>query len=128
MGLVYKVFLPSSDSDVVSRTLKLVVDNSEKLLSVSPTVNSYELPPIKEGSSVSLSIQDIDDAGNKSDWSDSLYFTAIDTIIPSTPGKASVKLVAEVADTVAPAPVTPEPPPTPPPAPEPEDETPPASE
>lgn len=119
MGLVYSAYLPAvSDPDVVKRTVKLVVDNLETNLSVSPTVDKYTLPPIKEGSVVEISVQDEDDAGNKSGWSDTLSFTAIDTIVPSTPGKVSVKLVAEVADPVV---APPEPPPVvvPPPAPEP---------
>lgn len=142
MGLIYNAFLPSiSDSDVVLRKLKLVVNGEETVLSVNPSVTVLELPPIKDNSSVEISISDVDDAGNQSDYSVPLVFTALDTIVPAVPGAVNVKIVKEVADevVVAPEPVTPAPAPVvegeatvtpvdtgideiPPPAPEPEPE------
>ena len=109
MALVYKVFLPTCDPDAVSRVLKVEVDGNSSLVTIPPTLSSYELYPVKEGSSVSLSIRDTDNVGNKSEWSDVLSFTAINTIIPSTPGKVSVKLTGKVADVVEPPPPAPEP-------------------
>lgn len=132
MGLIYKVFLPATvDSDVVKRTLKVVVDGKESLVELPGDCKDTLLDPITEGSNVALSLKDTDDAGNDSGWSEALVFSAVDTIIPATPGMISVKVTAEVADPVPtpepePAPVTPEPPvvevvdEVPAPAPEPE--------
>lgn len=114
MGLVYNVFLPANETpDVVKRTLKVSVDGVDKLVEVEPSVSLVTLDPIKDNSSVVLTLQDTDDAGNVSEWSEPLSFTALDTIVPSAPGKISVKLISEVAD---PAPA-PEPAPEPAPAP-----------
>ena len=105
MGLVYNAFLPSvSDPDVVVRKLKLVVDGVVSVLSIKPDITVYELPPVKDGSVVELSICDIDDAGNESGYSTPLKFTAVDTIVPAVPGIVNVKIVREVADPVAPPP------------------------
>jgi len=101
MGLVYNVFLPGfTDTDLVKRVIKLTINGVESTFTVAPDVKVYTLPPVKESSTVEISLQDVDDAGNSSDWSESLTFVAADTIIPSTPGKVSVKLTAEVADPV----------------------------
>lgn len=111
MGLIYNAFLPSiSDSDVVVRKLKLVVNGVETVLSVDPSVTVLELPPIKDNSSVEISISDVDDAGNQSEYSVPLTFTALDTIVPAVPGAVNVKIVKEVADEVE---VAPEPEPQP---------------
>lgn len=99
MGLVYNAFLPGvSDSDVVSRKVKLVVDGSVAILTVSPDTKVLELPPIKDNSSVEISLSDVDDAGNESGYNTPLKFTAVDTIVPAVPGIVNVKLVREVDD------------------------------
>lgn len=116
MGLIYKVFLPATvDSDVIKRTLKVVVNGKESLVELPGDCKDTLLDPIVEGSNVALSLMDTDDAGNDSGWSEALVFSAVDTIVPSTPGMLSVKVTAEVADSAPspepePAPVTPEPP------------------
>lgn len=113
MGLVYRLFLPSAvDSDVVNRKISIKVNDSKLELEISPTLGSYDLPPVADNSVVEISIKDIDDAGNESGWSDPLKFTALDTIVPGTPQGLGVKLVAEVADKAPepPAPPVEEPP------------------
>lgn len=120
MGLIYEVQLPIVvSSDVVKRVLKVVVDGEEtlKTLEKSDTVN--RLAAVKEGASVSISLKDVDDAGNESGWSDTLSFIAKDTLPPVTPGKVGAKLVLEVDDVIAepapaPAPPVVEPEPEPP--------------
>ena len=101
MGLVYNAFLPAPvDSDVVTRKLKIVVDGVTAVLTVNPQTTVYELPPVKDGASIELSICDIDDAGNESGYNEPLKFTAVDTIVPAVPGAVNVKIVKEVADPV----------------------------
>lgn len=99
MGLVYNAILPEVlDSDVVKKTVKVVVDGDVKLIDVAKDVFTVELPPVKDNAVVSVSVAHVDDAGNASDFGQELTFTAVDTIIPAVPGLVSVKLIAEVAD------------------------------
>lgn len=127
MGLVYNAFLPAPvDSDVVTRKLKIVVDGVTAVLTVNPQTTVYELPPVKDGASVELSICDIDDAGNESGYNEPLKFTAVDTIVPAVPGAVNVKIVKEVADPVvveAEVVVKPVAPPAPPPVDDDEEDT-----
>lgn len=114
MGLVYRIFLPPvSDVDVVNRVLEYSVDGVSSSISVSTSSEYLDLPPVKELSNVSVKLKDVDDAGNESDWSESLAFVAKDTIVPPAPGGLSTKLVAEVADptveVVTPPPPVPDP-------------------
>ena len=110
MGLIYRAFLPPVKAvDVVTRLIKYRVNEQDSILEVSVLYSYFDLPPVKEGDECQLSIKDVDDAGNESDWSISVAFTAKDTIVPGTPEGLSVKLNREVADEV-PAPVpTPQP-------------------
>lgn len=120
MGLVYRCMLPElGGSDVVSRELKLVVDGEVQFLPVDISSRIFDLPPVREGASVTLSVRDTDDAGNISEWSDESSFTARDYFPPKKPGCVNVKLIAEVED-VKPEPVyVPEPEPLYVPEPEP---------
>lgn len=112
MGLIYRAFLPPVKAvDVVTRLIKYRVNEQDSILEISVLDSYFDLPPVKEGDECQLSIKDIDDAGNESEWSVSVAFTAKDTIVPGTPEGLSIKLNREVADEVpAPAPVpTPQP-------------------
>lgn len=101
MGLVYRVFVPATlDSDVVKRTL----DVNGNAIDVPVNATYIDLPPVLDGSIVTVKLQDTDDAGNSSEWSSPLVFTARDTLIPATPQGLTTKLVAEVPDEIAPAP------------------------
>lgn len=98
MGLIYEVGLASSVSpDVVKRALKVVVDGVETVTEVDTSSTSYVLSPIKEGANVTVSLQDVDDAGNASEWA-SASFVAKDTLPPDTPGVPTIKLIKEVID------------------------------
>ena len=120
MGLVYRIFIPAPvDSDVVRRVLEYTFDSNSNTLDVNTVSAFVDLPPAKDNANISVRLKNIDDAGNESDWSAPLTFTAKDTMIPHAPSGLATKLVAEVPDTPSPAP-TPEPEPTPAPEPEPE--------
>lgn len=121
MGLLYRAFLPEVvDGDVVSREVGLSVDGVLSILRV-PLIDKFvDLPAITEGATVAVKLRDTDDAGNVSEWSEEVIFTAKDTIPPNKPGAPSMKLLGEVADSIPP-PVEPEPELTPEPEPEPLD-------
>lgn len=106
MGLVYKAGLPPLGApDVVLRTLELTVDGVKQFIDVvPPSLKTIELPPVKEGSTVSIRLQDIDDRSNASLWGADVTFVSADTIAPPSPGQVSVELVSEVADAVEVAP------------------------
>lgn len=118
MGLVYRVFIPAPiDSDVVSRVLEYTFDGNSNTLDVNTVSAFVDLPPAKDNTNISVRLKDVDDAGNESDWSAPLVFTAKDTIVPRAPSGLATKLVAEVPDAPAPAP---KPEPVPEPEPEPD--------
>ena len=106
MGLVYKASLPPLGApDVVVRTLELTVDGVKEFINVVPVDSkSIELPPVKEGATVSIRLSDIDDRQNASLWGADVTFVSADTIAPPAPGQVSVELVSEVADAAEPAP------------------------
>ena len=98
MGLIYEVGLASSVSpDVVKRVLKVTVDGVEVVTEVDTAATKYVLAPVKEGANITVALQDVDDAGNSSEWA-SVSFVAKDTLPPETPGAPTVTLVEEVAD------------------------------
>lgn len=105
--LTYQVSVgPAVDHDVVSRELSFVIDGGEPVVaSFSGDTTDLGLVSAPQGSSVVLSLVDIDDAGNRSDAA-TLEFVAADTFPPAVPGSFGVTLVGE-----SPAPeVNPEPP------------------
>ena len=106
MGLVYKASLPPLGApDVVVRTLELTVDGVKEFINVVPADSkSIELPPVKEGATVKIRLEDIDDRGNASLWGADVTFVSADTIAPPAPGRVGVELVSEVTDKVEPAP------------------------
>ena len=110
MGLIYRAFLPPVKAvDVVTRLIKYKVNEEYEILEASVNDAYFDLPPVKDGSECQLSIKDIDDAGNESDWSSPVSFTAKDTIVPGTPDGLSVKLNREVSDELLVPALTPEP-------------------
>ena len=112
MGLVYKASLPPLGApDVVVRTLELTVDGVKEFINVVPVDSKYiELPPVKEGATVKIRLQDIDDRNNGSLWGADVTFVSADTIPPPAPGQVSVEVTSEVVDPVEPSPaVEPEP-------------------
>ena len=113
MGLIYRAFLPPTKaSDVVTRLIKYTVDGVDNILEVGVNDTYFDLTPVKDNANCVVSIKDIDDSGNESDWSSSVAYVAKDTIVPGTPEGLSVKLNREVPD-------DPEPVPTPAPQPDP---------
>jgi hypothetical protein len=105
--LTYQVSVgPAVDHDVVSRELSFVIDGADPVVASFPgSTTDLGLVSAPQGSSIVLSLVDIDDAGNRSDAA-TLEFVAADTLPPAVPGAFGVTLVGE-----SPAPeVTPEPP------------------
>jgi hypothetical protein len=83
------------DADVVSRTLTIVV-NGENMGTVDVPVDSTELHVFSapQDAEVTLTLVDMDDAGNKSEPAVYL-FVATDTIAPAQPGGLGVTLTGE---------------------------------
>lgn len=117
--LVFEVTAgPVVDGDVVSRELSVVVDGvSEGTRNFPPNTTNFGQLEVPQDAAVSLTLVDIDDAGNRSEPAVA-DFRARDTLPPAAPGSFGVTLLSERAETPAPAP-EPEPTPEPDPAPEP---------
>lgn len=96
MGLIYEVVLPDADHDVVARHLEVHVNGVVNTYKVGAKEKTFVLPPITEGVSVTIVLQDEDDAGNLSDESAPYTFDTKDTIKPKMPGIVAVNLLEEV--------------------------------
>ncbi len=91
--LNYKMTLPSAtDPDVVSWNLETTLGSDPPV--VAP-INDGDLLSYEQGTLVSLRLQEVDDAGNISEFSDPFSFTATDTLPPSKPGQPVLELVSE---------------------------------
>ena len=98
MGLIYEVSLSGSSSpDVVKRLLKVSVDGLETVAEVDTISTKFQLAPVKDDANITVSIKEVDDAGNESDWA-SVSFVAKDTLPPDTPGAPTITLVREIPD------------------------------
>jgi hypothetical protein len=96
MALVYTVSAgPAVDADVTGRQLTVVV-NGEVLSIVELAGSATDLGEVKveQNSNVTISLVDIDDAGNRSQPA-VLEFVATDTIPPAQPGSLGVTLARE---------------------------------
>jgi len=96
MALVYAVTAGAPvDADVVSRELTAVV-NGEVLFTQSLDGKATSLGEVKvpQDSSVTLTLVDIDDAGNRSQPA-VVEFVATDTIAPVQPGAFGVTVLRE---------------------------------
>lgn len=98
--LTYRVSVgPVVDADVVERQLVVAVDgvmpgDGFKLFPADATdLGDVTVP---QGSSVLLTLVDVDDAGNRSEPA-ALEFVAEDTLPPAQPGSFGVTLVSETA-------------------------------
>jgi hypothetical protein len=94
--LVYSVSAAAPiDNDVVERRLTVDVVGSEPTTTTFPG-DATDLGEIKveQGATVTLSLVDVDDAGNPSEPA-VFEFTAVDTIAPAKPGEFGVTLVRE---------------------------------
>lgn len=106
MGLLYKLQLPKpAVADVTVRTVEQTV-----------TVDVQKFPatdgmPLRyqQGMVVKLRLQDTDDAGNTSPWSDPLTFTATDEMAPPAPGQLGVTPTGEDTNTTDYGPMYPQP-------------------
>lgn len=82
---------PPGAPDVVLRELTQVINGIQTVLNVEQGYTFLA----EDGAMVSLSLVDIDDAGNRSEPSPTLTFTATDTIAPPTPGELGVTVIGE---------------------------------
>lgn len=98
--LTYSVVAaPVVDGDVVTREFTVMVNGvtqDSKLYGVG--VTDFGPVSVPQDSTVTLTLVDIDDAGNRSAPAVT-EFVAVDTIVPAMPGAISVTLVGETTDT-----------------------------
>lgn len=81
--------------DVVSRVLTVMVDGEQQSSTayVGP-VTSFGTISVPQDANVTVTLVDVDDAGNKSEPAE-YSFVAVDTIPPAQPGALGVTLVGE---------------------------------
>lgn len=87
-------FPPVTDTDVEKREFSYAVDDLAPVaeeLAKDVTTKEYVFG---QGSTVVLSLVDIDDAGNRSPAS-TRTFVAVDTVPPAQPGEIGVEIVGE---------------------------------
>jgi hypothetical protein len=94
--LRFKPIVPDPGApDVVTRELTIDVEGSpsEELTFAFPG----DVPTfvVADGANVTLTLRDTDDAGNESEPSPPLTFTATDSLAPAAPGALGVELVGE---------------------------------
>lgn len=90
---------PVVDHDVVERQLVVVVDGAvatDKFAVFAADATSLGEISVPQGSSVTLTLVDVDDAGNRSEPA-VVEFVAEDTLAPAQPGSFGVTLVGEAA-------------------------------
>jgi hypothetical protein len=93
--LEYKILLPAHDvKDLVDRELTVTVGDTVDVFHLAPDAMESAVLTASQDSVVSLSLVDVDDAGNRSEAS-VLEVTITDTIAPPTPGTLSVVVVGE---------------------------------
>lgn len=99
MGLIYDIQIPVPTAfDVVKRVVKVKVNDIESEFELSVVETVLTSQPIKEGSVVTLSVKNVDEAGNESEWSEPYTFTAVDTLAPPISGPVSATLVGETPE------------------------------
>lgn len=97
--LNYTIELPQSLSkDVVTREVHVILNGEETVSNITPDQKKVVVKA-KHGDKISIFVVDIDDVENKSEPSDSLEWTAIDTIAPKKPNAPMVTAI-EDADLV----------------------------
>lgn len=93
------VAAPVVDGDVVTREFTVTVDGVARDPELyGAGVTDFGRVSVPQDSSVTLSLVDIDDAGNRSEPAVT-EFVAVDTVAPAMPGAISVTLVGETTDT-----------------------------
>ena len=94
MGLIYEIiFSAPGASDIAARELTTVVNSGTPSVSTfGPTVTTTQAT-YEVNDAVVLTLVDINSSGTRSDASQAVSFTALNTIKPPTPGIVSVTLV-----------------------------------
>lgn len=96
MALIYSVSAGAPvDKDVASRELSVTINGNATPVATFPgTATDLGNISVDQGATVSMTLVDIDDAGNRSQPA-TVEFTAADTIPPAQPGSFGVTLVRE---------------------------------
>ena len=94
--ILFQVVLPpKSADDVVNREVKLSFDDGGLLtVNLEPSAETTSVLRGAEGAQVTVSLVDVDDAGNRSEPSVAV-FDLVDVIPPPQPGELSLNIVGE---------------------------------
>jgi len=97
MALKYTIQLPPPGaSDVVSREVTATVNADPPKTTALPGSALEVVELFQHGDNVSIVLVDVDGAGNRSQPSDPLGFTAADTFPPPKPGELAIGNVEQV--------------------------------
>ena len=93
--ILYRVLLPEPGAkDVVTRELRVVSDAGEEIFVLGPAEVQSDLLRGDQGTTVTVSLVDIDDAGNRSEASEAQFFLT-DTLPPPKPGELAMVVEGE---------------------------------
>jgi hypothetical protein len=100
--ILFQVVLPpKSAPDVVRRELTVsFADGSQDVIELSADATSSDTLKGDQDSEISVSLVDIDDAGNRSEPS-LAAFELLDTVAPPAPGELGLSIVGEETETVS---------------------------
>ena len=85
-SFAYDLGLPHVGApDVKTRELSITVAGQASVLTFEASTRAHTLSGVPEGAVVSITLVDIDDAGNRSLPSPALVFTAVDDVPPDQP-------------------------------------------
>lgn len=93
--ILYRILLPEPGArDVVTRELRVATATTEEIFVLGPAEVQSDLLRGDQGTTVTVSLVDIDDAGNRSDASEAQFFLA-DTLPPPKPGELAMVVEGE---------------------------------
>jgi len=97
VALKYTINLPPAGaSDVGQREVTTTVNSDPPKTTALPETATTYVDTFQNGDNVSIVLVDVDKAGNRSQPSDPLGFTATDTFPPPKPGELAIGNVEEV--------------------------------
>lgn len=93
--ILYRVLLPEPGArDVVTRELRVATATTEEIFVLGPAEVQSDLLRGDQGTTVTVSLVDIDDAGNRSEASEAQFFLT-DTLPPPKPGELAMVVEGE---------------------------------
>ena len=93
--ILYRILLPEPGArDVVTRELRVATATTEEIFVLGPAEVQSDLLRGDQDTTVTVSLVDIDDAGNRSEASEAQFFLT-DTLPPPKPGELAMVVEGE---------------------------------